>query len=205
MIEPRQLAAARKRAGLTQTELARRSGVSQSLIAKIESHSLDPSYSRLRALSDVLEHPDGGPRLPVERVMHRDVVLMFATESVEQAIEHLQRHGISQLPVFDQGRLVGTITESSLLAYVMRRRSEPGALQAPVRQLMSEALPQVPPETEVEAVLPLLTLFPAVLVAANGRLQGIVTRSDLLGQARNPAQAAYSNPTSRPEGAVNEP
>ena len=202
MFEPSQIASARKRLGLTQTELSRRCGVSQSLIAKIEANQLDPTYSKLRAISDVLEHLDAAPQLTAEKVMHREVVLMFATETVEQGIEHLAHHGISQIPVFDQGTLVGTVTESSLLDHLRRHRDRPEGAHAPVREVMTEALPQVPPETGLDALLSVLDVFPAVLVSANGRLQGIVTKSDLLRHAQSPSTRAPSQGAADGRGAA---
>jgi predicted transcriptional regulator len=187
MLEPGQIGAARKRQGLTQTELAKRSGVSQSLIAKIEAGLLDPSFTKLKALSQALEAANGHRTLGAQEIMRRDVVLMYATESVEQAIEHMGRHGISQLPVFDEGVLVGTVTEASLLAYVAGHRGDAEALRTHVRHVMTAALPQVAPETPVDGLLSLLEVFPAVLVAANGRIQGIVTKSDLLRATKNGA------------------
>lgn len=180
MLEPSQIGPARKRMGLTQSELAKKSGVSQSLIAKIEGGQLDPSFSKLQALSRALEATNGAAPMTAERLMNRGVVLMYATEPVGQAIDHMGRHAISQLPVFDEGVLVGTVTESSLLAYVGQHRGEADALQAPVRAVMTPALPQVAPETAVDALVSLLELFPAVLVTSNGRIQGIVTKADLL-------------------------
>lgn len=196
MLEPDQIGSARKRLGWTQTELARRSGVSQSLIAKIESGLLDPSFSRIKALSNALESGPGPKGHTAESVMHREVVLMYATDSVEAAIDHLARYGISQLPIFDEGVLVGTVTESSLLEFMGRHRADANALRTPVRDVMTPALPQVAPETSLDALSSLLELFPAVLVAANGRLQGIVTRADLLREARRdprPLSAAQAS------------
>lgn len=186
MFEPDQIAPARKRLGLTQTDLAKKSGVSQSLVAKIEAGILDPSFTRLKAISDVLERLDATPRIHAEHVMQRDVVMMYATDAIELAIDHVARHGISQLPVFDDGVLVGTVTESSLLAHIGRHRGDSGALQAPVREVMTAALPQVPPETRLDGLVSLLEVFPAVLVSANGRILGIVTKTDLIRGAAAP-------------------
>lgn len=192
MFEPGQIASVRKRLGLSQSELARRSGVSQSLIAKIEAGLLDPSYSKLKALSGELEKLEGGAPRTVEQVMHREVILMYATDPVEQAIEYLEKHGISQLPVFDEGVLVGTVSESAILTFLRHHGKDAGALHRPVRDLMTEAMPQVPPQTAVDAVVSLLDLFPAVLVSANGRVQGIITKSDLL-QGLKPGPSATSD------------
>jgi len=40
--------------GLTQNELAKLAGVSQSLIAKMESRKTNPSYTKVKAILDVL-------------------------------------------------------------------------------------------------------------------------------------------------------
>ena len=54
----------RKKLELTQTELADRAGVSQSLIAKIEAGRIDPTYSKTKkifaALSDLEKRGDQG-------------------------------------------------------------------------------------------------------------------------------------------------
>lgn len=123
--------------------------------------------------------------------MVRDVVVVFADQPIEQAVDHVARRGISQLPVLDDGTLVGTVTEARLLAFIAQNGTE--ALRRAVRDVMGEALPQVPPETPVEGLVSLLEVFPAVLVAANGRVQGIVTKSDLLRAAKEAAR-----PPSRP-------
>src|SRR5215467_13361990 len=55
VIDPNQVGPERKRLGLSQSELARRSGVSQSFIAKMEAGLIDPAFSKMRAISSVLE------------------------------------------------------------------------------------------------------------------------------------------------------
>ena len=45
----------RKKLGLTQGELAKAAGVSQSLIAKIESTKIDPTYSKVKLIFHALE------------------------------------------------------------------------------------------------------------------------------------------------------
>ena len=45
----------RKQLGLTQTELAKLSGVSQSLITKMEAKKVEPSYSKVKVLIETLQ------------------------------------------------------------------------------------------------------------------------------------------------------
>ncbi|MHA1431033.1 MAG: helix-turn-helix domain-containing protein, partial [Candidatus Freyarchaeota archaeon] len=47
---PEDIKRLRKKVGLTQTELAEKAGVSQSLIARIESGSVDPRLSTLQRI-----------------------------------------------------------------------------------------------------------------------------------------------------------
>ena len=45
----------RKQLGLTQTELAKLSGVSQSLITKMEAKKVEPAYSKVKILIETLQ------------------------------------------------------------------------------------------------------------------------------------------------------
>ena len=102
-------------------------------------------------------------------------------DSVADALELMARYRISGVPITDdEGVLVGTVTEAALMHHVHAHHGDPSALDRPVRDVMAENLPQVPPETDLEAVEALLDVFPAVLVSANGRIQGIVTHADVL-------------------------
>ncbi len=189
MIEPTQIASVRRRLGLSQSELARKSGVSQSLITKIEAGRLDPSYSRLKAISQVLERATVSSKPSAFEIMNRELLKIDATDSVARAIEIMTKHSVSQLPVFVEHTLGGTVTESGLLEFVVRRGTNAESLQTSVREVMSDPLPQVPPDTNGEDLVPLLNHFPAVLVSTKGQIQGIITKSDLLSNAK-------TNPTS---------
>ena len=50
------IAKRRRQLCLKQTELAKAAGVSQSLIAKLEAGTIDSSYTKVKAIFDVLEH-----------------------------------------------------------------------------------------------------------------------------------------------------
>ncbi|MEM2547192.1 MAG: helix-turn-helix domain-containing protein, partial [Candidatus Bathyarchaeia archaeon] len=55
-----EIAKRRKLLGLTQKQLAKIAGVSQSFVAKVESGKIDPSYSKVKAIFDVLERMEAG-------------------------------------------------------------------------------------------------------------------------------------------------
>jgi len=58
-IDPKQLKKIRVQLGITQSELAKAAGVSQSLIAKLESGLVDPSFSTMKSISEASGHTSG--------------------------------------------------------------------------------------------------------------------------------------------------
>lgn len=85
----RLLVLARRRAGLTQRELAERSGVPQSTIARIESGRTDPRMRTLerllRACNQTLEVYDGSGA-GVDTSMMRELLKLTPDERVDYAV-----------------------------------------------------------------------------------------------------------------------
>jgi cystathionine beta-synthase len=111
-----------------------------------------------------------------------EVVAIGAHEKVRHAIDTLQQYGISQAPVAreeggDVSAIVGSIRERALLDRIFR---DPDALQADVAEVMGPPLPLVDRADPIEVAFEQLQGAPAVVVAADGRSLGVVTRSDLL-------------------------
>jgi cystathionine beta-synthase len=109
-------------------------------------------------------------------------VTVNGRDKVRRAIDVLQEHGISQAPVVrepsdDVTQVVGSIQERALLDRIFR---DPDALQADVAQVMGPPLPMVEAGAPVEVAFAELQREPAVLVSANGRALGVLTRSDFL-------------------------
>src|SRR5436189_5050700 len=102
--------------GLQQSRLAELAGVSQSIIAKIESGSVDPSYSIVKRLVETLERQSVDTARPrVSEIMSRPVISVSRTQFVRDAVDMMKRRGYSQLPVFDGTRCVGSISEKTIL------------------------------------------------------------------------------------------
>lgn len=169
----------RRRLGLTQSELARQAGVSQSLVAKIEAGRLDPSYSNAKALLDALERLGRHEEKRAKDVMHSPVVSVKARGLLSSAVSVMRRHGFSQLPVEDEhGKIVGSLSEKSLLEKM--EKGELDAKAAKVIDVIDEAFPTVSENTPVSAVAPLLHDAQAVMVVKKERIAGVITKSDLL-------------------------
>lgn len=110
------------------------------------------------------------------------VITVRAHDRVRQAVDVLQRHGISQAPVTrddatDVAGFVGSIRDRELLERVFR---DPDALQADVASVMAPPIPVVDRGASVEDAFAELERASAVLVARSGRVEGVLTRSDLL-------------------------
>ena len=169
----------RKEAGLTQRELAKLAGVSQSLIARIESGTVDPRASTLRRILQAL----ASARRPwtVADVMHSPVITLDASEPVRKAVEVMEREGISQIPVLKEGRVVGCVYEVGLLKALRRSKDPKTLLDMRVEEVMEDPLPMLSLNSSLdEAYALLLSGKPAVLVVDEGRVVGIVTKIDVV-------------------------
>jgi cystathionine beta-synthase len=97
---------------------------------------------------------------------------------VRQALGLMRLHDVSQLPVMDGARCVGSVTENALTT---RSLESTKILDATVGEVMDEPFPLLEGAHPADAVTKLLSkATPAVLVGEGGRIDGIVTRTDLL-------------------------
>ena len=163
----------RLRRGLTQAELASKIGVSQSYIARLERGSLDPKLSLVRKIVEVLTGRTG--KLCSD-IMTIDPVTIDARDVVSTAVSLMQENSYSQLPVLRGTQMVGIITEWDIIQNLQHDLHEISvqAIMSPSGVLM------VDEKTSVDVIIPLFENYQAVLVQNQGRIQGIITRSDLL-------------------------
>jgi cystathionine beta-synthase len=126
------------------------------------------------AVGDVLTRKHGMGEVP-------SLVTVQTHQKVRDAVALLHEHGVSQLPVVsanDPDTVVGSVGERGLLA---RAVADPALLGAEIVAVMEPPLHAVSAEDPVrEAVELLVGDRQALLVVADGRPAGIVTRADLL-------------------------
>jgi cystathionine beta-synthase len=98
--------------------------------------------------------------------------------TVRQALRLMSLHDVSQLPVMDGDNCVGSVSEMFLSA---KSLADTKLLDATVNEVMDAPFPAVDANQPIENIAKMLSkTTPAVLVRTNGRLGGIVTRSDVL-------------------------
>jgi len=176
----------RKRKGLTQSSLAKKAKVSQALIARIEKQQVDPRLSTLRKIAEALigeAQPRGSRAIDIAI---RDVIVINHDDSIEKAVKLMRRYGISQLPVLRNGTPIGAVEELELLKAFSREKDVKKFYQKRVVEAISSVYPMVDPETSVTDVIDyLLKGHNAVLVTKEGRLEGIITKIDILMKSKN--------------------
>ena len=175
----RQVRRSRINLGLTQAELARESGASQSLVAKLEKGRLNPSYEIVRRILEALDRLSASDDETAGDLMHGAPVFAEPSEPLGKALERMKAKGFSQLPVVDHGQPVGSISESSILDRIDQGDDLEALKRQPVRLAMKASFPTVGPDTRRRTLVELLRDHECVLVVREGRMVGVVTKSDL--------------------------
>ncbi|MEZ0345095.1 MAG: CBS domain-containing protein [Infirmifilum sp.] len=176
---PEELRILRVKAGLTQSEVARRAGVSQSLIARIEAGKVNPRVSTLIRIYDALKNILEDELCSCD-VMSSPVIYVTTGTKLVDAARIMWEKGFSQLPVLsvDSHENVGTVFDDDILAAFMRENER--ASQLTVADIMSDPLPIVSCNTKVRVIARMLSKgVPAVLVEQSMRIVGIITKSDI--------------------------
>ena len=168
--------------GISQKKLAFSVGTSQSLIAKIESNRVNPSYDVVKKIFEFLdrmEQPKIGLAKDVEK---RDLVWIKKSERVREAAEKMRQYGFSQLPVRDDRDeiCVGSLSERQIVQGILKDPDPKSFYEKLVSEVMQEQFPIVDENITVNAVALLLQHSQAVLTARRGKIVGIITASDLL-------------------------
>lgn len=131
-----------------------------------------------------------------EELMSPSPFVVQVTDSVRRVMTKLTESDVRHLPVVDQGRLVGMVSDRDLrrlidpsfdLAPASAARSD--VLEQPISVLMSSDVISVQPEAEVEEVIDLLVEHKIGAVPVTEpdslKLLGIISYVDVLRAARD--------------------
>ena len=112
----------------------------------------------------------------------KTLVSVEPNERVADALAKMNEMGLTQLPVLEDGKSVGSLRENHLLSKVFRDRE---LLEAAVSEVMDASFPTVDVDDDINFVSRKLRTSPAVLIEEYGRITGIITRHDLLDTSGN--------------------
>ncbi len=106
------------------------------------------------------------------------LITVDADQRVEGALHLITDSNISQLPVFKDGEMVGSITENNLLKKLL---ADPSLKSGPVKQVMDKPFEWVDPQTPLEQVNSILEQTRSAVMCkdAEGRPQ-IITKHDII-------------------------
>ncbi|MCC6131802.1 MAG: pyridoxal-phosphate dependent enzyme [Acidobacteria bacterium] len=105
------------------------------------------------------------------------LVSAASSETVATALARMDELGLSQLPVLENGRCVGSLRENRVLARVLADRA---LVDSPVSVVMGEPFPVLDVDAPLAEVVKELQSGPAVLVEEYGRIISMLTRHDVL-------------------------
>jgi cystathionine beta-synthase len=127
-----------------------------------------------------LEEPVA-PLMAILRAKERTipgVVTVDIAATVREAADMMRQYNVSQLPVLDTGILVGSLREEVLMKALLKN---PKMYSDYVAKVMERPFPVVEPGADLDQVYKLLLRgSPAVVIGTENRLEGIITRIDVI-------------------------
>jgi cystathionine beta-synthase len=115
-----------------------------------------------------------------------DAVTVGPEDTLLTAYNRMRQADVSQLPVLDDGRLIGLIDESDLLEAVEDRRTD-GRFRQPVSTAMTAKLRTLQAVEPLERLLPLFERDEVAIVMEGREFLGLITRIDLINYLRRAA------------------
>ena len=107
----------------------------------------------------------------------KELISVGPADTVALALQKMDELGLTQIPVIEESRCVGSLRENRVLSKVVRDRA---LLESPVSEVMESSFPIVDVDASSNEVFKRLQTSPAVLVEEYGRITGIITRHDVL-------------------------
>ena len=149
------------------------SGHPEAAVAYVEHKDVGEVLDKcLRTLKGLL-----GPEIKIDDIMSRTVITVEPLTKISKVLELVKTTGHSGFPVVERGNLVGIIT---------RREAEKAAMHnlahAPVKGFMTRNPITIDSEATLEDAIKTMTEegIGRLPVVENGRLIGIITRTDIL-------------------------
>ncbi|MBZ0203044.1 MAG: cysteine synthase [Ignavibacteria bacterium] len=106
-----------------------------------------------------------------------NLVSAFPDELIGEALNRLEQYNISQMPVIEDNKSVGSISEAEIMSKII---DNPQIIEKPVKDIMDKAYPVIDESEDIRHGIQQLKKSPALIVSQYGRIIGILTRIDVL-------------------------
>ncbi len=115
------------------------------------------------------------------RYAEGSVIQAQRSDTLRTAFQRMRSADVSQLPVLENGRIVGIVDESDVLLHAL---DDPARFDATVEIAMTQALETLRPDAGLAALRAVLDRGLVAIIADDERFHGLVTRFDLLNHLR---------------------
>lgn len=159
----------RRELGWSQKTLAKRAGVSKSLVGKLERGDNIPNYKNVCKIYNAFEEKGN---TKAEDYMNEDIVSVNVEDRIKKAAKMMKDNDFSQLPVKRNNNYVGLITSTDIASEEDRDK--------PIETMKLHSLPVIPYDTPKEDFTDMFNTHRAVLIEKNGKKLGLITPADLL-------------------------
>lgn len=106
-----------------------------------------------------------------------EVIAVSPTETVGAALALMTERNVTQLPVIDDNRSVGSLRESRVLTRLLANSE---LINSSVSEIMDDSFPVLEMDASLAEIKSKLHKHPAILIEDFKRITGIITRSDVL-------------------------
>ncbi|MCB0170135.1 MAG: cystathionine beta-synthase [Anaerolineae bacterium] len=109
----------------------------------------------------------------------REVYTVSPTDTMQNVIELMKRLDISQLPVAEDGRLVGMVSEVELLNHMLFSTHQHSPEET-IAEMISTNVTTIDIDAPMETLMSVFTTARVVVVLENEQIAGVITKIDLL-------------------------
>ncbi|MFA5780320.1 MAG: cystathionine beta-synthase [Elusimicrobiota bacterium] len=128
-------------------------------------------------------------KILIQKKIFSEIISVGSQDTLVKAIKLIRLHGISQLPVIDNGKVVGSLTEASVMKIL---HDGVDSAKQKIFSVMGKPLPTIDENTDVsEAYRLLLSGTSAIVITKNEVPTGVITRTDLINSLTIPNRDSY--------------
>ncbi|MFW9943156.1 MAG: CBS domain-containing protein, partial [Candidatus Thorarchaeota archaeon] len=171
----------RKKLNISQKDLALELKLTQSTISRIESGLIDPPYTKFKLIYEHLEEEQTRRKKSkrhAKDIMTHEIKSIKPDSTIREAVELMNKHGISQLPIIENKQNYGSLTSKKIQKYIT---DNPEILNVDVSLIKELPFPEVNENWSVKDISDLLIRYSAVLVKDDQHnFVGIITDADFL-------------------------
>ena len=110
-----------------------------------------------------------------------DIVTVTSDDNLVTTYKRMRMFDVSQLPVMDDGKVIGLIDESDILFGIYNDKQ---SFNKKVADVMVTDLEIIPPDAEIDSILPLFRQDKVAIVADDNNFYGLITQIDLINHLR---------------------